>query len=153
MIQHLQVHTYLLYAIVGCAVCVALESKFRESVVLALGRTYFSLIQGTWFWQIGFILYPPAGMAHWDEEDHVQMMQVTTIFSWHFAIAGGIVLLATLIINCMVKREVGADDRNGIEYQKIGLNSMKLNETVRTDKAPNGSALRHAFSDTSEDEV
>lgn len=74
---------YLFYAIVGCVVCVAFEARYRENVTIALTRTYFTLLQGTWFFQIGFILYPPSGMAHWDLEDHEQMMIVTMIYSWY----------------------------------------------------------------------
>lgn len=57
------------------------------------------LPQGTWFYQIGLVLYPPSG-AEWDQESHPQMMIVTLLFTWHNAtifvlmtLAGGLVYL------------------------------------------------------------
>ena len=74
---------YLFYVIMACTICVVLEARYRENVTIAFARTYFTFLQGTWFYQIGFILYPPGSMAHWDMEDHDQMMIITMIFSWY----------------------------------------------------------------------
>lgn len=74
---------YLVYTVASCCICVALEARYRENVTIALARTYFTLLQGTWFFQVGFILYPPGSMARWDMEDHEQMMIVTMIYSWY----------------------------------------------------------------------
>lgn len=136
----------------------ALEAKYRDSVVLAIGRCYFTLLQGTWFYHIGFILYPPAGIGHYDEEDHVQMMEVTTIFSWHFAGAIAFVFFMIILVGRLTKRAALKDPRNAIQYQKIGMNTMKSG-TANGDLGAtrpivaNGSSLRNAFNDTSEDEV
>ena len=148
-----------MYAIYGCAACVALEAYFRESVVVALGRTYFTLLQGTWFYQVGFILYPPSWMLPWDQEDHEQMMIVTVIYSWHYAIAGIVTFACMIIVNQLVKRGVLSSllpgeklVRNDIQYQKIGMTNLGNSEESRP-IASNGSALRQAFNETSEDEV
>jgi hypothetical protein len=37
--------------------------KYRHNILAALSRTYFFLVQGTWFWQVGFILYNPNPYA------------------------------------------------------------------------------------------
>jgi hypothetical protein len=29
--------------------------------------------QGSWFYQVGFILYPPWGMSEWNVSDHRQV--------------------------------------------------------------------------------
>uniref|UniRef100_A0A0P4WI36 Transmembrane protein 45B n=1 Tax=Scylla olivacea TaxID=85551 RepID=A0A0P4WI36_SCYOL len=53
--------------------------------------------QGTWFYQIGFILYPPVGRM-WSQEDHRQMMLVTLLFAWHNAtVFVAMVLTGTLV--------------------------------------------------------
>jgi hypothetical protein len=85
-----QVHMFLFYTVVGCVLSTLLEMVHPHNVILALCRTFFTLLQGTWFFQIGFILYPPIG-DQWDEEDHEQMMVITLIFTWHLA-----ALLATM---------------------------------------------------------
>ena len=102
----LKVHVYLLYIIYGCAACIALEAYFRESVALALGRTYFTFLQGTWFCQVGFILYPPSWMFHWNKDDHEQMMIVTVIYCWHYAIAAVIMFACIIVVNQLVKRGI-----------------------------------------------
>lgn len=80
-------HTLLLYAVGASVISVILEMNYRNSIVCALFRAYCTLLQGTWFWQVGWILYPPFESSfHWDEEDHEQMMIATMIFAWHAAV-------------------------------------------------------------------
>ena len=79
-------HTLLLYTIAAGIMSVVLELKYRNNVLCALSRCYFVILQGTWFWQVGWILYPPfEGSYKWDLEDHDQMMIATMIFAWHAA--------------------------------------------------------------------
>ena len=78
------VHTLLLYGIAANMVAVMVEMRYRHNVLSPLSRAYFLLLQGTWFWQVGWILYPPFdSSARWDEEDHEQMMIATMMFTWH----------------------------------------------------------------------
>ncbi|XP_050714101.1 transmembrane protein 45B-like [Eriocheir sinensis] len=92
-----QVHMLLFFVVVACAVSVVLEMCYKNSVVPALCRAYFILLQGTWFYQIGFILYPPVG-HQWDQENHRQMMLVTLLFTWHNAtLFVGMALVGTLV--------------------------------------------------------
>ncbi|XP_018605412.1 transmembrane protein 45A isoform X2 [Scleropages formosus] len=81
------VHQLLLYAIFGGALTAFLEIFHRGNVLVELLRAALSVLQGTWFWQIGFVLYPPAGMAEWDLKDHNNMMFVTMCYCWHFSFA------------------------------------------------------------------
>ena len=70
LISHvcLQVHHLLLYVVLANAAAAAAEGVCRHRVMPALGRAFFVLLQGTWFFQVGFILYPPQGWPghHWD---------------------------------------------------------------------------------------
>ena len=60
--------------------------RYRHSVGVALARAYSVLLQGTWFWQAGFVLYSPLpGAVPWRQDDHEQMMVVTMMFAWHMA--------------------------------------------------------------------
>ncbi|KAF3834627.1 hypothetical protein F7725_027185 [Dissostichus mawsoni] len=60
---------------------------FNEgNLVLELLRCTLTLLQGSWFWQIGFVLYSPHGQV-WDQSDHNNVMFVTMCFSWHLAVA------------------------------------------------------------------
>lgn len=80
-------HTLLIYTIAASILAMLAELKYRDNILCALARSYFTLLQGTWFWQVGWILYPPFKHSfHWDQEDHEQMMIATMIFAWHGAV-------------------------------------------------------------------
>ncbi|KAK4292515.1 hypothetical protein Pmani_034725 [Petrolisthes manimaculis] len=100
----IQMHKMLLYLAWGCVVALMAEVYFRRSIVPALIRIYLVLLQGTWFFQIGFILYPPWGMEEWDQEDHSQMMVVTITFCWHAALVFLFMLLVNWIMYCKTRR-------------------------------------------------
>ncbi|CAL4082409.1 unnamed protein product, partial [Meganyctiphanes norvegica] len=98
-----QVHMLLFYVVACCAISTALEMKYKHNVLPALGRIYFTLLQGTWFYQIGFILYPP-GAEPWSQHDHRQMMIVTLVFAWHNAVIFVFMALAGTLIYMRVKK-------------------------------------------------
>jgi len=80
------IHTLLLYVVYVNVIIIALEMRYRHSIAVALTRAYSVLLQGTWFWQAGFLLYNPLpGAVAWDGDDHEQMMVVTMMFAWHMA--------------------------------------------------------------------
>lgn len=99
------VHTLLVYSLFASTTTVFMEMKYRHNIMVSLGRPFFTLVQGTWFWQAGWILYPPFPWSfHWDEEDHGQMMIATTIFIWHLAIDFMIMLGIGGIVACVQRR-------------------------------------------------
>jgi len=68
----IKVHMFLFNVIVVCAISCLLEMIYPKNVLPALCRVMFTILQGTWFYQIGFILYPPIG-DKWSEDDHMQV--------------------------------------------------------------------------------
>uniref|UniRef100_A0A674IA03 Transmembrane protein 45B n=1 Tax=Terrapene triunguis TaxID=2587831 RepID=A0A674IA03_9SAUR len=80
--QH--IHSLMLIAIFGGALCSLLEVFMRDHPILELLRTTMFLLQGSWFLQIGFVLYPPWGGPGWDQTDHENIMFLTMCFSWHY---------------------------------------------------------------------
>lgn len=70
---------FLFYAICACAISTILEMIYPSNVLPALCRTFFTFLQGTWFYQVGFILYPPIG-EKWDQGDHTQVTRARMIF-------------------------------------------------------------------------
>lgn len=81
----IRIHVLLVYAIIGCVVFCALELARPDQILFTYGRILFTCLQGTWFWQAGFILYPPIDRPPfvWDRCDHEQVMTVTMMFCWH----------------------------------------------------------------------
>ncbi|XP_012932528.1 transmembrane protein 45A isoform X2 [Heterocephalus glaber] len=66
---------------------VFIEFFTRNNVLLELLRSSLILLQGSWFWQVGFVLYPPSGSPAWDLTDHDNIMFLTICFCWHYALA------------------------------------------------------------------
>ena len=50
-----QMHTYLFYSILGCALAFTFEMVWIHDVRPAVARATFSLLQGTWFVQVNVI--------------------------------------------------------------------------------------------------
>lgn len=46
---------------------------------------FFHNFKGTWFWQAGFILFPPSGESFypWEPNNHGHIMLITISFCWH----------------------------------------------------------------------
>ncbi|XP_056586602.1 transmembrane protein 45B [Triplophysa dalaica] len=82
--QH--IHSLLLVAVFGGAASTLLEVFKRNNPVLELLRCSLAILQGTWFYQIGFVLYPLSG-PQWNLEEHGNIMFITMCFCWHYAVA------------------------------------------------------------------
>ncbi|XP_020488213.1 transmembrane protein 45A [Labrus bergylta] len=96
------VHQLLLYAIFGDALVSFLEVFHRGNIILELLRCTLTLLQGSWFWQIGYVLYPPRG-PEWDLKDHNNMMFITMCYSWHLAFAMLLVSVLYCAVSCVVR--------------------------------------------------
>jgi len=80
------IHTCLIYCIVVCAISVIMEAVFRSNIIVALCRPYFTMLQGTWFFQISFILYNPFLNANnWDLESAESVSLAVVVFVLHIA--------------------------------------------------------------------
>jgi hypothetical protein len=88
-------HVLLVYAVFACAIFSLLEIYRPHQIIFTYGRILCVILQGTWFYQVGFMLYPPTSNPsfHWDLEDHSLIMVTSAIFCWHiFLIAFGLLL-------------------------------------------------------------
>jgi hypothetical protein len=52
-------HTLILYVLYSGVIVTLIEMQYKSSVLLSLGRSYFMMLQGTWFMQLAFSLYSP----------------------------------------------------------------------------------------------
>ncbi|NWI65086.1 TM45B protein, partial [Todus mexicanus] len=86
------VHSLLAMAIFAGALCALLEVFVRDHIILETFRTTSFLLQGSWLWQIGFVLSPPWGGPGWDQTDHNNFTFLTMCFCWHYA--GALAVLA-----------------------------------------------------------
>jgi hypothetical protein len=81
-----QIHTFLLISIFMCVFCCILEYRDPSNILFTYGRIVFLCLQGTWFWEAGFILHPPFESLKnaWDPNNHDHLMLITVSFVWHF---------------------------------------------------------------------
>ncbi|KAI5622432.1 transmembrane protein 45B, partial [Silurus asotus] len=82
--QH--IHSLLLVAVFGGAASTMLEAFLSDNNLLEVFRSSLAILQGTWFYQIGFVLYPLNG-KEWNQEDHGNIMFITMCYCWHYAVA------------------------------------------------------------------
>ncbi|XP_072517681.1 transmembrane protein 45B [Salminus brasiliensis] len=112
--QH--IHSLLLVAVFGGAASTMLEVFMRDNALLELFRSSLAILQGTWFYQIGFVLYPLSG-KQWNLENHGNIMFITMCYCWHYAVALLIVGINYSVVWWVTRR---CEGRQGVETE-IGL--------------------------------
>ncbi|XP_070808570.1 transmembrane protein 45B-like [Pituophis catenifer annectens] len=99
--QH--VHSMLLIVIFPSVATCFLQVFVHDNMILDLFAVCLALLQGTWFWQIGFVLYPSWGGPEWDLNDHDNLMFITMCFCWHFALAIFITAVNYSLVYCYLQ--------------------------------------------------
>lgn len=79
------VHELLSYTTTAAGLVAFMEFLTKNNVLLELMRSSLILLQGTWFWQVAFVLYPPKGRATWNLSDIGNKMFLSMCFCWHYA--------------------------------------------------------------------
>ena len=125
--QHL--HKLLTFAAFMCTLASFLAGICRKDIVIQLAKPLFVLLQGQWFVQIAFLLYPPFSLHHpvklghhyhdshengvhlndssvhlavqHEHDDHRSIMITTAYFCWHFAFS--LVTILSLAFICRKK--------------------------------------------------
>ncbi|XP_057677265.1 transmembrane protein 45B [Corythoichthys intestinalis] len=80
------IHTLLLVAVFSGSACAMMEVFLRDHIILELLKACLFVLQGSWFYQIAFVLFPLRG-PKWDLTLHGNVMFVTMCFCWHLAMA------------------------------------------------------------------
>ena len=112
-------HTLLIYVITLNLVAICVEMRYRNNLLAALSRSYFFFLQGTWFWQVGFILYNPNPNAEkWKGDDHDELMIATMFFTWHCGVVFLIMLAIGGVVACVHKR------LNGYSEESISMKRL-----------------------------
>ncbi|XP_042115369.1 transmembrane protein 45A-like isoform X1 [Peromyscus maniculatus bairdii] len=79
------VHQLLVFTTILTGLVTFMEFLAKNNVLLELLRSSLIILQGTWFWQIAFVLYPLSGSPPWNLTDIENKMFLTMCFSWHYA--------------------------------------------------------------------
>ncbi|XP_012508270.1 PREDICTED: transmembrane protein 45A-like isoform X2 [Propithecus coquereli] len=100
------VHQLLVLVIFLTGLVTFLEFLLRNNVLLELLRSSLILLQGSWFWQIGFVLYPPSGAPAWNLMDNDNVMFLTICFCWHYALSFIIIGVNYAFVTRLVKSKL-----------------------------------------------
>ena len=103
------VHILLTYVIFSCIMFSALRMWKPNNLFINGGLAFSIILQGTWFIQVGVVLY---GNQYWDPSDHNNMMFIIALFSWHIiSILCSMIIIYIIMLACW---------RNSIKYQSKG---------------------------------
>ena len=98
-ILDVKLHTCLVVSIVACLISIIIEFVIDKSDVRpAIFRCICHLWQGTWFYHIAFVLYPPPGFHAWDLDNHANAMVTVTFFMVHLAFNVLLVFLISIVV-------------------------------------------------------
>lgn len=131
-----QIHTLLIYVIFSCAVVVLLELYWQDSFLAGFSRAFLVMLQGTWFIQLGFILYNPIpGGSPWTS-DHHSLTISTVVFTWHAM--GIFIIMLTIggIIKCFTTTGVKTSYK-GRTGDRLAMQRLLQDET----DTPNGHTI------------
>ncbi|KAM9332132.1 transmembrane protein 45B [Pholidichthys leucotaenia] len=120
------IHSLLLVAVFGGSAIIVLEVFQRDNIIVELLGACFFLLQGSWFYQIGFVLYPLRGPT-WDLNSHDNIMFVTMCFCWHLAVAVLLVTCTSALVWLTAARfsAKGRDTEIGMRNTSSKSNSQK----------------------------
>ncbi|CAG0899846.1 unnamed protein product [Darwinula stevensoni] len=96
------VHILLGNVLKSSIVLAFLNAWKRSQVLLTLALVYSFLVQGTWFYQIGFIEDPPW-KSTWNGESHDHMTIITVIFVAHLFLDAIFILILNGFIAAWVR--------------------------------------------------
>ncbi|XP_005941448.1 transmembrane protein 45B [Haplochromis burtoni] len=120
------IHTLLLVAVFGGSASIMLEMFIRDNIILELFGSCMFILQGSWFYQIGFVLYSPSGVE-WNLTEHANVMFVTMCFCWHLAVALLLVTSTAVVVWLTVVQfsARGRDIEMGMRNTSSELTSQK----------------------------
>ncbi|NWI59651.1 TM45B protein, partial [Calyptomena viridis] len=125
--QH--IHSLLLISIFAGAGSFLLEVFIGNNIVLQMFKSSVFILQGTWFWQIGVVLFQPWGGPMWDENDHDNIMFLTMCFFWHWAAAVAVLAISyTLTYWCLQR----CRRCRGEPYISLGVRQHKGDPSSQT---------------------
>ena len=131
------IHTlllYVVYATIACLLAKMASGTSKQSALIKLAFSFCVLLQGTWFWQVGFILYNPfPGATKWTPDDHREIVLVTMMFAWHMAAILVSMAIAAILISHKVRYKMG-NKNNSAELKPLNGSAEEIgDETCSND--------------------
>jgi hypothetical protein len=122
------IHILLIFVICLCCLSSTIEAWMPDRLSFKYIRAFFTILQGTWFWQIAFFIYNPIpGYPKvWHASSpHAQNMWVSVIFSYHCIC---ILAFQLLTMGCTGFVRNGCRINVGKHYNQNGLELPLIEE-------------------------
>lgn len=100
------VHQLLTWVMIGTTVVCFLEIWITNNVLLSTMRPMLVLFQGTWFIQVGHIMF--LGIPAWDPSDHAALNMVPVVFCVHIVCISVGFLTVFLVMQWLYDKGDGA---------------------------------------------
>ncbi|CAF1087452.1 unnamed protein product [Rotaria sordida] len=101
----IHVHLLLLYAIIFCIIAAIWEYNRPNQILATYARIAGTLLQGFWFYAIGFILYFPSNDPYWIWlPSHEHILLITVIFVWIALMTCIVLFLQSILVWYILKR-------------------------------------------------
>ena len=143
----INMHTLLVYTIFASAAVTLLEMKHRSSIWPPLVRGFLTCLQGSWFWQIAFLLYPPSTNP-WGPEPELNikdregsLMFIASVYTWHMAIITILMIVCSVCIGCFYRKKGWLDEEAMVNNQfscrkrSLGYTSLKQSRLEINDES------------------
>ncbi|VDD82636.1 unnamed protein product [Mesocestoides corti] len=128
------VHTILIYAVLCLIVVGVFEAIYPRSLLLGLVRSLFLILQGTWFWHVGAILYPPVSwLPVWNEQAVESIPRATNVFIWHVIVVFGLICLTSAVMGFPLRNSPALHSFNRTDQRHLlsdDENSSSENEIL-----------------------
>ncbi|OWF43519.1 transmembrane protein 45B-like [Mizuhopecten yessoensis] len=99
------IHSLLVYTILSSAILIGVESIMVNNALVSLTKALSLLVHGTWFWQIGFILYSPSRVpSSWHAEDQDHIFLAVLVFVWHVAFNIAVIAVTGVTVTIVQRR-------------------------------------------------
>lgn len=119
------VHQFLIILLAVSIAIVLIEWHFNNKILPSILRIYVTLLQGTWFIQVAFILYNPLPSAtQWIQHDHAHIILVTCIFCLHLLFAF-IFVFGVFICSCSVNHSHPCHSSPTSSYRQLPTNDVE----------------------------
>jgi Na+-transporting methylmalonyl-CoA/oxaloacetate decarboxylase gamma subunit len=116
-----QLHVFLVLAILGTVVCGITEILQQDKQVYpTLMRAYFTVLQGSWFYTTGFLLYDPFH-GHYDASEDPDPHRTLMLVAYYFVLHMGVILALLLLLAVLAYRtsQRQHDTLDFVEYGQL----------------------------------
>jgi hypothetical protein len=129
----MQLHVFLVLAISATVICGVFEMVLHEKEVYAtLMRGFFTVLQGSWFYTVGFLLYSPFH-EHYSESKDPDSMRTLMLVAFYFALQMAIILSLLLILSVPAYL-VSKRQQQSIDFTEYGHLTMDNNDDEEIEK-------------------